>query len=458
MKDLEKVNASQLFAYWKNFSIGMLVLVALIAFSKILPFYFSPIIGLLGAAFLYTTLYNNKMANVPTCMVFSYAMFYCVIVYSFVSIVLNVLDIWNVIYMPKELSFFSDPYIPGLVLDPVCVVVLTVLYFRRSRLRICIDCKLTRGISLERGKLGVIMSMESKKLLGTMIFVFAALSVISWVYYFIWYYENALVNSRDWYVFFWLNVIAYILVELYFTSRYYNIYLDLKENGEIITEQELSDMTYKTYLRYYLISGNKVFLNTHVADKDNPGRFLIDTPFVTKRNVNGITTAEVSSIIKRLSGINDGELRFFYGRRSIDIAKHRLLRYFYFLKDEDADCPDVDIDGEWIDFNTIKRVYEQYPDMMSVTLLTDISRMVTIVLTQKLFDDRGYRKMKIKSYRPTLDLKEIRENNYDFQDDKWIRISMYNSDVRSFQIKRWWNRLLGRDDLSKRNESWNQSR
>lgn len=136
--------------------------------------------------------------------------------------------------------------------------------------------------------------------------------------------------------------------ELYFASRYYNIYLDLKENSEIITEEELSDMTTKTYLRFYLICGNKVFLNTHVADLHNAGRFYIDTPFLTKRNVNGITTAEVHGIIRRLTGIRDGELRFFYGRKSLDIAKHRILRYFYFLDGKPEDYEEMDIDGEWL--------------------------------------------------------------------------------------------------------------
>jgi hypothetical protein len=45
MKDLEKVNASQLFSFWKNLSIGMLVMMATLFLSWIFPFYFSPIIG-----------------------------------------------------------------------------------------------------------------------------------------------------------------------------------------------------------------------------------------------------------------------------------------------------------------------------------------------------------------------------------------------------------------------------
>ncbi len=442
MKDLEKVNESQLFSFWKNFSIGLLVMIGILFLSKVFPFYFSPIISLAAAALLYTMLYNNKVRkSSSTCMVVPYSMFYCMIVYAFISIVTNVLDIWGVISIPKELSFFNDPYMPVLMLDPVCFVVLIVFYIRRKKLAICIDCKITNGLTIERGKLGEILNAESKLQLINLIWLFAVLSVIVWVYFAVWYYQNSLVNDRDWYVFVWVNIIAFALDEFYFASRYYNIYLDLKENDEIITEAELNDMTTKTYLRFFVVCGNKVYMNKRVADPLKQKKYVIDTPFVTKRNVNGITVGEVQGIIQRLTGIRNGELKFFYGRKSPDISKHRILRYFYFLNGNPEDYTNIELDGEWIDFEFLKVVYTERPDAMSLTLLTDISRMVTVILTQKLFDEHGYRKIKIKSYHPSFDLVEVRSKNYDFQDDKWLRIAMYNSDTRGFQLRRWWSKF-----------------
>ena len=237
---------------------------------------------------------------------------------------------------------------------------------------------------------------------------------------------------------------------LYFASRYYNIYLELKENGEIITEEELSDMTSKTYLRFYIICGNKIFLNAQTADPSTPNNQITDTPFVTKRNVNGITTQEVRDIAMRMSGIRDGELRFLFGRRSQDMMKHRLLRYAYFVNPEDGVCPVMKLNGEWLDFDFVKMVYNECPTGLSKTLLSDITRITTIIITQKLFDERGYRKIKAKSYTPTYDLVDIRKNNYDFQDDKWIRISMFNSDTRGFHIRQWWHKRFGK----KNNGEW----
>lgn len=412
--------------------------------SKILPFYYSPIVGLIAAALLYTLLYNNKLRRSTSCMVVPYAMFYCIIIYSFLTIIINILDIWNIVSIPKELSFFNEPFIASLLFDPECLIVFIIFYFRRNKLTICRDCKISKGLSIERGKMGEILNVEIRLQLINLIILFGILSIIVWSYYLIWYYEHTIVNSRDWYIFLWLNLIAFILDELYFASRYYNIYLDLKENGEIITEEELSDMSAKTYLRYYVICGNNIFVNTHIADPSRKNHFVLDTPFATKRNVNGITTAEVDSIIKRLTGIRNGELRFFFGRKSPDIAKHRILRYFYFVNPEDNKCPPIDLDGEWMEFRQLVTIYNKMPSEMAKTMLIDLSRMITVILTQKIFDERGYRRIKVKSYQPSFDLDEVREKNYDFQDDKWIRVSMYNSDMRGFYFKKWFDRLLNR--------------
>lgn len=442
MQDLEKVSSSQLFSFWRNLSIGLLIMMGILLLSRILPFYYSPIIGLIAAAFIYSLLYNNRLRRSSSCMVVPYAMFYCVILYSFLTIILNILDIWNFVAIPKELSFFNEPFIAALLFDPVCFVVFCAIYFRRNSLAICRDCKISKGMELSRGKMGEILNVETKLQLTNLILIFGLLTLIVWAYYIFLYYEHALINSRDWYIFLWLNLIAFVLDEIYFGSRYYNMYLDLKDNDEIITEEELRDMSAKTYLRYYVICGNNIYVNPHVANHAKMNNFVLDTPFVTKRNVNGITISEVDDIIRRMTGIRDGELRFFYGRKSPDIEKHRILRYFYFINPDDESCPAIELDGEWMQFRDLINIYNKKPNDIARTMLTDLSRMITIILTQKIFDDRGYRRIKVKSYRPSFNLVELREKNYDFQDDKWIRISMYNSDMKGFYFKKWFERLF----------------
>lgn len=105
-------------------------------------------------------------------------------------------------------------------------------------------------------------------------------------------------------------------------------------------------------------------------------------------------------------------------------------------------------------FNTVKKLYSFTPEKLSNICVIDITRMATIVLTQKIFDEDGFRKIKVKSYRPSFTLQEVRNKNYDFQDDKWLRISVFNSDTKLYRLKRWVQHLSGIKRKNKVNE-WN---
>ena len=435
MEDLTKVNSLQLYRFWKNLSIGLLSLIAMLAISRILPFYASPIVAFLCSALLYTLIYNNRISSDGNCVIVLYSLLYCVINYTIATVMLSVLEIWNIVSLPDEFLFLNDPYIPSLLLCPICFLTLIVLYIRRNSLSFCQSCKLKTGGLYERGRNGQIFRYESFYQIKNLIYLFGSLSVLIWSYYQFVFIKLAL-NSRDWYVFTWLSIIAFIIDEIYFIYRYYNLYLDLKENDEIITEEELLDMTAKTYLRYYVICDNKIFLDPHTITPQQTYKEVLDTPFITKRAVNGIPLPEVLSIIQRLTGVKDGELRFFYGRKSPDLKNHSLLRYFYFLDGKPEDYPELPLDGEWVDFDDVKRMYTHTPGKFSPRAISDLSRLATIILTEKIFTEDGKRKSKIKSYSPTFNLRDVRASQLDFQDDKWVRISMFNSDTPFYKIKK----------------------
>lgn len=441
MEDLQKVNSLQLYSFWKSLSIGLLVVIGMMTFSRLLPFYTSPIIGVISSGILYGMLYNQQRSSEHQCMVVIYALLHTIINYTVVTIILNVLTIWDVIKLPDEFLFINDPYIPSLLLNPIAFITVLFIYLRRNRLKVCSECKLREGGLYERGRNGKIFRYESAYLLKNLIFLFGFLTAIVWSYYQFIYIELS-VNSRDWYVFVWLYIIAFVIDELYFVYRYYNLYLDLKESNEIISQEELQDMTAKTYLRYYVICDNSIFLDQHTIDSYNEHREVINTPFVTKRTVNGIPLPEVKMIIQKLTGVKDGELRFFYGRKSADLTNHSVLRYFYFLPGKPEDYPDIPLEGEWMDFEEVKRIYSQMPGRFNSMAIADLSRLATIILTNKIFNEEGKRRNKIKSYHPSFNLHDVRKSELDFQDDKWIKISVFNSDTPFYSIKKFFRGKL----------------
>ncbi len=443
MENLKKVNGTHLYEMWKNLSYGIFTLIALVALTRMLPFYLAPAVGLGAAAVLYTIIYYNRTNRLSTCVVTVYCLFYCVLIYSFVSIVLNVLYAVGLLLLPDELIFFNQPYIPSLLLTPISFLTLIVLSFRRKKFQVCIDCRLHNGDWHDRGLLGQILHHESALQLRNLIFIFGFIAAIDWAYY-LFVYVNINLTSRDWYVFSWFFVIMLVLDEMYFVFRYYNLYLDLEESNEIMDETDMEDAQAKTYLRFYVVCDNHIYVDPQSIDPAATYKEVIDTPFITRRSVAGIRVDQVRQIVSRMTGISDGELRFFFGRKSPDMQNSTLLRYFYFLDGTIEDYPELSVKGEWMDFEQFKRVYSMTPGKMSHRALSDLTRLATIIQTEKVFDDRGFRKNKIKSYVPGFTLKDVRRSRLDFQDDKWIRISLFNSDTPFYRLKRWWRNLNGR--------------
>lgn len=440
MDSIHKISSVQIYMLWKNISVSLLVLIVLLTMSKLFQGIGVSLGTLACAAFLYTYIYYIKERDRNTCLIIPYSVFICIIIYTFGMIALNILALWHIKFLPNEFYFLNTPYLPVLSLLPTCFFVSCFFYFRRRKLRMCVDCQMRYGTSKERGYLGAILNYESHLQLKNLIILFGCLSVLVWVYYLVFYIKiNA--NARDWYIYTWMTVIAFLLDEVYFIFRYYNLYLDLRENDEIISESEILNMGAQTYLRYYVICGNKLYVDPHSVDSVNPFREVLDTPFQTKRAVNGIPIQEVKQIIVQMTGIADGDIRFFFGRKSETMPNSSLLRYFYFVEKHDSESPQLRTEGEWMDFDQLKSVYSNSPSMLSTVALTDTTRLATIILTAKTFDENGNRKNRLKAYRPTFNLNDVRKSDLDFQDDKWIRVSLFNSDTPMFKFKRWWRNI-----------------
>ncbi len=437
MDIFNKVNSRQLYLLWRNFTMAIISIVVVLASMKIMPVVFAPFIALLCAALLYVYIVRNKKDNQTICMIIPYTIMYVMVVFSFVLILLNVLFSFDVISLDKEFLYYNRPFIPILYLGPIATSVLFVIFFRRNKLLICTNCKMKNGDKFERGEIGNIYDYESHLQLKNGLSIFILITIVTWGYY-IFLYDDTNINHRDSYVFTWLTIIIFLIDEIFFAMRYYHIYVELKEENRIITPDEIADISVQTYLRYYVICDNYIYVNKFVENNSE----IIDTPFFSKKIVNGISQIEIENIIKNLTGVDNGELRFFFGRISDDSAKLHLLRYFYFIDGTIENISKIKTDGYWINYNEIQRIYMRTPDKLSTIMLSDTTRLATIIMTEKIFDDKGNRKFIIKSYRPTFNLIDVRESKLDFQEDKWLHISKLNSDSSFFKIKRFVNKIL----------------
>lgn len=67
--------------------------------------------------------------------------------------------------------------------------------------------------------------------------------------------------------------------------------------------------------------------------------------------------------------------------------------------------------------------------------------------TEKLYDDKGNRRYKIKTYVPALRLGDIRKSDIDFQSNHWLNIAELNSDKPFFRLRRLLRSLTGNNTL-----------
>ncbi len=436
---------------WRNLAMELAMVIVLMSFSRLLSPVLSPMVAILCAGVMYTLIYNTRIRQGGACVLSLYTIFLSFMVYAFVLVTLFILDRWHVIVLPPSL-LTKGMFIPILFLAPSVFITTVIVMMLKRRLRICVDCKLTFGDSYERGRVGAVYNNEANFQLRNLMLIFGVLSLLTWAYY-IFLFTDINLNQRDSYIFTWLVVIFIVADEIYFVYRYYNFYVDLREQNEILTPAEMDEMGENIFVRYYVVCGESTFLNSDSEGLVHPDRRVIDTPFFAKLPRFRNNEAEIRNEIERLTGIKGGELRFFFSRTSQFNNNRQILRYFYFLDGEPEQYNEALGDkGEWIPLQVCKEIYMKTPSALASIYVADFTRLATIMLTEKIFDERGFRKLRLRNYRPTFTLKDVRESKLDFQDNKWLKVSMFNSDDKLFRLRRVIRKATSRS--SGRFDSW----
>ncbi len=429
---------------WRNVAVSMLTLILLHVFTTILPAICAPLVSTVAAVFLYYQVVFASYSRYEICGLVPYAFFIIVVSYTVVLVAINLLNIWGVLSIPNEMVFFDMPYLQSLVLAPIGLITSFILFLRRHRLTLCINCKITNGSPLNRGRVGAIYSNESTFMLRNLIILYTFITSVVYAYYLL-EFQDVTITSRDRFIFSGVVIFAYLMDIAYFGMRYYNLFLDLQESDELLTPNDVNNLGTRTYVRYYVICDDSIYmapLDQHSSGIDDND--IIDSPFVIKRTMSAVQEYEIKSFIEAQTGVKGGELRFFYGRKTADAAGRIVLRYFYFLPGETEDYPQLAVKGSWISSDKLKTIYNNTPDRLTNICLADISRIAMVTVTRKTYHLNGERRTRLTHYRPSFSLREIQHDDIDFQDDAWVRVAMFNSDTSFFKVKRWWRKTFRR--------------
>lgn len=181
---------------WRNVALSMLTLILLHVFTTILPAICAPLVSTVAAVFLYYQVVFASYSRYEICGLVPYAFFIIVVSYTVVLVAINLLNIWGVLSIPNEMVFFDMPYLQSLVLAPIGLITSFILFLRRHRLTLCINCKITNGSPLNRGRVGAIYSNESTFMLRNLIILYTFITSVVYAYYLL-EFQDVTITSRE---------------------------------------------------------------------------------------------------------------------------------------------------------------------------------------------------------------------------------------------------------------------
>ncbi len=329
-----------------------------------MPPIFTPLAALACAAVLYTSLYNHRKSESSACLLIPYVFFICLLCYAFTTIVLNLLELWGVMRFPAEFVFFSTAVRPF----PASQSAMLRMHIRDvfpqekayglQRLQPLNVKQFCTEPYRNNLRVRIVSSTAQHDDVAVRTLVRYNLDLLPCVLH-----QNQCQRTRLVLIHTWLTVIAFLLDEVYFLFRYYNLYLDLKENDEIISEQEIDDMGAQTYVRYYVICENNIYVDSHAVEDYSAYKEVIDTPFRDKTFGQRNDSRRSEAHNNQMTGIVDGELRFFFRTQESHDAQFKPAPVLLFHKAAPRRRMPLPLrtEGEWMDYAEIQRIYSNNP-------------------------------------------------------------------------------------------------
>lgn len=253
----------------------------------------------------------------------------------------------------------------------------------------------------------------------------SVIALIGIIYYF-WAYINVSLSHRDIMVFVGIPIILYIITLIYLALRYYSFFTYYCHNDYL----EIIDRGGKTSVRFLIICDDKLFLVPREFNAsiryDTPAAYILPyrNRFMLYDAVNmlrehGLPTDE-THIIEAFSFDDEP-------------SKHNIFHFFAFIKSKKI-MSELFPDGEWLSVGNIQQMYSE--GRITSELTGELHRIYTIAMAWKTYDARGYRRYKIRNYKPTFRFRDIKDWDVDYNDDNWLYVSRRNQDKPFFHLHR----------------------
>lgn len=427
--------SAAIFGLWRNWTIGVGFLAILSFVSPLVrQGWLTPICLILFFGLQFVRARMDRMA-VPVCSR----------LYKEISVIL--LIICGVVIC-RNLLFHSEFELTGqpvnenmpmfgvLISGPVTVLVTLFFMFQKKEPLVCQMCHVRHGNVIEKGFIGTIYQKEWRYQTRLLCFLSALLSVGSWFYY-LAHYINVNLNKADYFIFLWSPLVLYVLSLVYLGWRYYSLWVYYCQNDEHHLVKTDSTST----IRYIIISEGKIFLDIRaMGNKFDNGQEIkrFDTPAIVNLPYQErVDTHRAAQLFKQVAGFNADEIRPIYD--SPDAVTFRNIFHYFAFLDSMEEATDKKLEGEWFTLGELRQLIAQ--KLVAPHLTAELTRIYRVAMAWKTYDRSGRRLYRIKHYRPTFRLKDLRTWDVDYSDPQWLTIGKYNEDNRFFAIRKFFHNL-----------------
>lgn len=427
-------NIHSLWKYWA-LSVGSLVFPAVL--SPITPEKYMPLICIAILTVLMAMDRHNRRKQSPDCFRQPFVIIVSLTIAAF-AIGLSIIYDPDVFRSPYPGADTPNPFLFILVLGPASLVVSLYYMIRGKNPAYCKACVARNGNAIDRGFIGKLIH-EEIVYQGKFFFAISlATTAVTWIYYCIFYVEIN-VNPSDQFYFVAFPVAIYIFSLVYLAFRYHSLW------NFYSTDPEMKKLIARkgTTLRFLLFCDDNILLASREVELNDVNPLVddlrIDTPAIFSINHSEkISDDEALAIFKRNIKCENPQMYYLY--ESHDYAMRNNLIHYCIFFDKESDVLVSDTKAEWFTVNEIVKLIND--QMVTRTFQLEFKRICTIAMTSKTYDRDGNRLHPVKHYRPTFRLRDFAQSKVDFNDDRWLAVSMVNADKPFFKVRKLWKRIV----------------
>jgi len=442
MHDIKEQHLKSVFTLWTNWLIASGALILTTVMGLWISCTWLPLVAFGLETCLYMITRYQSEENFAPCSLTLFIATRSLFWSGLTMVGINLLFSYRIVHrlFDPELLNTSIPYIPILVIGPITTATAFFAYIRGGKFIFCRLCQQNHGMLHERGFLGKTFNQESHYQTSLLINLFTLITVVTWIYYLV-KYINVNLNSADTFMFVWCPVIIWILAGLHIGIRYSAFWNYYDQNLAGSSQQT----GLHTRMRLILVQGDSIYLQLPTKDSPDliPEDRKIDTPCHLHFRYYPEMPFELAlKSFENMVMFENLDMRFLYSNTNGN-PDFTMFHYAAFITDEQKPLVEKRYpDGEWVPIREVQSLLNN--GCLSPFLSAEIIRIHTIAMAWKTYDINGNRRFKIKHYHPTFHLEEMKEWDVDYNDPKWLFVSINNADTPFWRLRRfWYKHILG---------------